>query len=120
MLGHQLLEELIHAHNRLSLIAHGLWFGRTSSKPLLRTCHDVQAATMQEGVTILDTLSGWPNTAASYGRTHGPARIGHIPTAINALAGGVMDSQGKFLGTHDLQSYIVSHRVSLGQPLIAY
>lgn len=83
------------------------------------TADDVLAAINDGKATILDTLSGWPNTAANYG-DHGPDRMGHIPTAINVPASAVLDAQGKFLKPEALQNYLIEKGVPLDSPVMAY
>lgn len=84
------------------------------------TAEDVVAATKGNGVQLMDTLPGWPNTAKTYGRD--PMRQGHIPTANNANARELLllDDHGKLKDKETIRAYFEKEGTDLSKPLIAY
>jgi len=84
------------------------------------TADEVLSATKGNGVQLMDTLPGWPNTAKTYGRD--PARQGHIPTANNANARELLllDNHGKLKDLATIKAYFEKEGTDLNKPLIAY
>eukprot|EP00656_Telonema_subtile_P016294 TRINITY_DN18596_c0_g1_i3.p1 TRINITY_DN18596_c0_g1~~TRINITY_DN18596_c0_g1_i3.p1 ORF type:complete len:233 (+),score=32.55 TRINITY_DN18596_c0_g1_i3:392-1090(+) len=93
------------------LIDHGAVFKASSD--------DVLAA-IPSDTLIIDALSSWPNTAASYGKELGPERMGHITSAVSAPCGQLVDADGKFLSVPELQNFFGTCEVALDAPVIVY
>lgn len=83
---------------------------------------DVLAATKAgSGVQIMDTLAGWPNTAANTGKKYGPGRQGHIANAFNVPCAGLLKGDsGKFIEKDNIRTYFEAQGTDLKKPLIAY
>jgi len=80
---------------------------------------DVRRAVQAGDSVIMDALTGWPNTAAPYGKHHGKARMGHILGAISLQCTSLLREDGTWLPPSELSANLKLH-VDPGSSVVAY